>query len=189
MRWTRVPLLLGVVVAAVVLGGIALLTTGTKPAAAATVQSLLTSKGTAPWAQQNLKGNAVLAGQVPLAVVNKQAGFIGRQAPSDVMRLNFALPLRDMSTLNQLIAVEAKTHQTVSRAELYARFSPSQAQIAALEHWLTQNGFTITHVGADRLTVAAEAPTSTVEKALNVRINDYTHQATTFGKIDRKSVV
>ena len=39
-----------------------------------------------------------------------------------------------MATLNQLIALEAKTHQlSVSRAQLYARFSPSLAQVQALE--------------------------------------------------------
>ena len=45
------------------------------------------------------------------------------------------------------------------------------------------NGFTITRTGTDRLIVGAEAKTSTVEKALDVKIDDYTHTATTFGKI------
>ena len=69
-----------------------------------------------------------------------------------------------MSTLNQLIALEAKTHQSVSRAQLYARFSPSLAQVHALQRWLTQNGFTITRTGADRLIVGAEASTATMRK-------------------------
>lgn len=184
MRLTRIPFMLVVVFATAVLGSIAVFTTSaTKPANAATVQALVSSQGTPPWTERGLRGTALLKGQVPLAVVNKTAGYVGQHAANAVIRLNFALPLRDRATLDRLIALEAKTHESVTRAQLYARFAPPKAQVAALEKWLKQNGFTITHVGADRLMVGASAPTATVEKALQVKIADYTRSASTFGKI------
>src|SRR5262249_32772982 len=92
---------------------------------------------------------------------------------------------RDRSTLDQLIALEGKTHASVTRARLYARFAPPQAQVAALQSWLTRNGFTITHTGADHLSVGASAPVRTIERVLQTRINDYTHAPMTAGKIQQ----
>ncbi|HEY2353372.1 MAG TPA: protease pro-enzyme activation domain-containing protein [Gaiellaceae bacterium] len=187
MRWTRIPLVLGVVFATAALGSIVFFTSsGAKSATAATtVRAILHTQGTAPWSQRDLKGTTVLSGQVPLSVTTSAARYLGPTAKTSVLRLNFSLALRDRSTLDQLIALEAKTHQTVSRAALYARFAPPQAQIAALQQWLTRNGFTITHTGGERLSVGASAPVSTIERVLQTRINDYSHAAMTVGKINQ----
>jgi photosystem II stability/assembly factor-like uncharacterized protein len=175
--------MLGVALATAVLGTVVLFTTGTKPATAATVQSLITSRGTPPWAQRGLQGTTVLKGQVPLSVTTSAARYVGPTSSSSVIRLNFTLPLRDRATLDKLIAVEAKTHQTVSRAQLYARFAPPMTQVHALQRWLISNGFTITHTGGEHLSVGAKAPVATVEKALNVTINNYTHSKTTYSTL------
>jgi photosystem II stability/assembly factor-like uncharacterized protein len=177
--------MLGVVFAAAVLGSITFFSTsGTKPATAATtVHALLSSQGTAPWSERDLKGTTVLTGQVPLTISTSAARYLGSHAANDVLRLNFSLALRDRSTLDQLIALEGKTHESVTRAKLYARFAPPQAQVAALQHWLMRNGFTITHTGADRLSVGASARVGTIERVLRTKINDYTHAPMTVGKI------
>jgi photosystem II stability/assembly factor-like uncharacterized protein len=176
--------MLGVVFAAALLGSIVFFSTSsTKPATAATVRSLISSQGTAPWSQRDLRGTTVLMGQVPATISTSAARYVGPHAANDVLRLNFALQLRDRSTLDQLVALEGKTHQSVTRAKLYARFAPPQAQINALQHWLTRNGFTITHTGADHLSVGAAATAATIERVLQTKINDYTHAPMTAGKI------
>jgi photosystem II stability/assembly factor-like uncharacterized protein len=186
MRWTRIPVMLGVVFATAALGSMFFFTTsGTTPATAATVHGLLSSQGTAPWAERNLTGSTQLAGQVPLSVTTSAARFVGPHSQGSVLRLNFSLALRDRATLDKLIALKAKTHETVTRAQLYARFTPPQAQVRALQHWLIAHGFTITHTGADRLSVGASAPVSTIERALNIKIADFTHAPLTVGKIQQ----
>jgi photosystem II stability/assembly factor-like uncharacterized protein len=110
---------------------------------------------------------------VPLVVSSHAATRLQHHPASSSIELSFALPLRDKAGLDALIARQAKTHTTTSRAELYARFSPSRAQYAALRHWLVSSGFKVTHVGADRLAISASASTATVEQALHVKINDY----------------
>jgi photosystem II stability/assembly factor-like uncharacterized protein len=125
------------------------------------------------WAEQSLTGTHVFTGQVPLAVAGRKAGYLRPHAPGSELRLNFGLPLRNKAALDRLIAREAKTHRYVSRARLYARFSPPQAQLNALGSWLTAHGFRITHVGRDRLSIAAAASTATVQKTLRVQIKDF----------------
>ena len=89
------------------------------------------------------------------------------------LSLSFNLPLRDRAGLDRLIAQESRTHRYVSRQQIYDRFVPPRAQYDALRNWLQGQGFTVTHVGADRLALSASAPTSVVERALHVTINDY----------------
>jgi photosystem II stability/assembly factor-like uncharacterized protein len=153
--------------------------TRTQAAAAATV-----------WPTKNLAGDVELTGQVPLAVhpvpgaaAQPKATLVRRHAPSAEIGLNFAFPLRDKAGLDRLIAQQAKTHQFLTREELRARFAPPAAQVNALRRWLTGHGFRITHVGADRMSVTAYAPTAVVEKTLHVTINDYRHAATSIGKL------
>jgi len=156
------------------------------------------------WAQQRLHGNVQLTGQVPL-VVRHARPAPARHTPSTPLPassvphpgatylhphpktadigLNFAFPLRNRAALDQLIAQEAKTHRYLTRAQLYARFSPPPAQFDALQAWLARNGFRITHLSPDRLAITVHAPTAVVERALHVRINDYLRSGFTFRNI------
>src|SRR4051794_34339585 len=90
-----VPFVCAVAVLAVVGSMLFLTTSSTARASVATVQSLISSQGTAPWSERNLTGSTVLAGQVPLAVTTSAARYVGPHAKDDVLRLNFSLPLRD----------------------------------------------------------------------------------------------
>jgi photosystem II stability/assembly factor-like uncharacterized protein len=144
-----------------------------------------------PWPTRDLPGSVTLTGQVPLAIksipgaaaAQRPATKLGHHASSAQIGLSFGFPMRDKAGIEALIAQEARTHRYLTRAQLYARFSPPQAQVDALTSWLTSHGFRITHVGADRLAVTAYAPTALVEKTLHVRIDDFTHAASTFGKL------
>ncbi len=103
------------------------------------------------WAQDGATGNVKLTGQVPLAVAHGTAGYVRPHPPAAELKVNFGLPIRDRSSLDALIAQEARTHRYLTRGQLYARFSPPPAQVDALSQWLRTHGFRITHVGLDRL--------------------------------------
>ena len=132
------------------------------------------------WAQDGATGNVKLTGQVPLAVAHGTAGYVRPHPPAAELKVNFGLPIRDRSSLDTLIAQEARTHRYLTRGQLYARFSPPPAQVDALSHWLRTHGFRITHVGLDHLAVTAVATTAVVQKTLRVQINDYIRPASTF---------
>ena len=134
----------------------------------------------AGWKTQHLAGKRQLKGEVPLPVSQKVAAYVRPHAQKAVINLNFGFPLRDRAALDKLIAQQAKTHSYLSRDELYTRFSPPNGQIDALRTWLQTNGFTVTHVGLDRMAVTASATTATVQKALHVKINDYIRPAFQF---------
>ena len=134
------------------------------------------------WSTQFDVGNVTLKGQVPLAVAQgnlhlaQGVKFIGTASRSGSVELNFGLPLHNMTALNALIVAEAKTHREATRAQIYSMFAPPKAQYSALRQWLVSKGFTITHVGADRLEMTAKAPVAAIDKALDVRLGVY-HEA------------
>ncbi len=129
---------------------------------------------------RNGPGTVRLEGEVPTTVATGTATLLGHHPADATLKLNFGYPVKDMNGLDALIAQEAKTHRYLTRAQLYDRFSPKQSQVDQLRGWLTANGFTITHAGADRLALTASATTATVERALHVRINDYLRPGSTF---------
>jgi photosystem II stability/assembly factor-like uncharacterized protein len=138
----------------------------------------------ASWAKtRDLKGSVRLAGAIPRAAATHETHAVARHSRKGKLTLGFAFPLHNRAGLNALIAREAKTHRYLTRAQIYARYAPPKGQVRALRHWLVGHGFTITHVGADRLMIVAKASTSTVEKALHVRIDDYVQSALSYDKV------
>ena len=130
-----------------------------------------------------------LKGQVPLQVQHHNASFLRPHPANARLSVSFGLPLRSRAGINSLIAQEARTHQYLSRAQLYARFSPPKAQYNALGRWLESKGLRITHLGADRLMVTVSGTTARVERALDVKINDYVSRAYTYHAIKVKPYV
>ena len=141
------------------------------------------------WAAQARQGSVKLKGQVPLQVQHHNASFLRPHPANARLSVSFGLPLRSRAGINSLIAQEARTHQYLSRAQLYARFSPPKAQYNALGRWLESKGLRITHLGADRLMVTVSGTTARVERALDVKINDYVSRAYTYHAIKVKPYV
>src|SRR5215475_9214715 len=140
-----------------------LLIVGTSISAAA----VRPARRTAPrWPQERLAGATVLKGQVPLVVRRGALRPTRPHARNARLSINFGLPLRNKAGLDRVIQQQALTHRYLSRKELYREFSPPQAQFNALRKWLVRNGFTIRHLGRDRLSIGASATTATVERAL-----------------------
>ena len=167
----------------------ALVAAGTAAAVVGSVQGQASnaSAATRAWATRDLTGNVRLAGQVPLAVAkipgaaaSQRAGYVRHHSPTADLGLNFAFPLRDKAGLDRLIAQEAKTHQYLTRAQIYARFAPPAAQVNALAQ-LARRARLPRHPHRRRPDgVTAYAPTAVVEKTLHVKINDYLKPAFTF---------
>ena len=172
----------------------------------ATLGSSTTVKSAAPkaWTQRDFTGSVRLTGQVPLVVrhahrapavrtsklrtstvAHPQVGatYLHPHPAKADIGLNFSFPLRDQAGLDRLILQEARMHRYLTRTQIYARFAPPQVQYDALRTWLLANGFRVTHVAADRMSITAHAPTATVEKTLHVEINDYLRRGFNFGKV------
>src|SRR5438105_12829094 len=107
------------------------------------------------WPERGLSGATQIHGEVPLPVERGIATYVRRHSPGAVIRLNFGFPLRDRAALDRLIEQQAKTHTSLSRSELYDRFTPPVDQVDALRQWLAGAGFQVTHVGLDRMAVTA----------------------------------
>ena len=127
-----------------------------------------------------------LTGQVPVTVASGAASLLHAHDTGSRISLTFGFPIRDKAALEQLVAQQAKTHQHLTRAQLYARFSPLQSQVDGLRTWLVGQGFQVTHIGADRLNVSATATTAQVQRALHVTINDYQRPGFDFRGVDVK---
>ena len=125
------------------------------------------------WAAKTRKGTVRLEGQVPRDVAQLTTPAIRHHARGAELKLSFAFPLRDKAGLDRLIAQQAKTHQLPQPSRDLRELLTSAVAGDALRNWLVAKGFTVTHVGADRLALTAIAPTTTVEKVLHTRIDDF----------------
>jgi photosystem II stability/assembly factor-like uncharacterized protein len=132
------------------------------------------------WTQQHLTGSVSLNGEVPLAVAQSKVALVAPHPANAKISLNFGFPIANAAGLNALIAQESRSHQYLSRADLYNRFSPPTEQLGALQGWLQANGFTVTHSGLDRMALTATATTAQIERALHIQINDYVHPGYSF---------
>lgn len=141
------------------------------------------------WAAQARKGSVKLKGEVPLQVQHRNASFLRPHPANARLSVSFGLPLRSKAGINSLIAQEARTHHYLTRAQLYAQFSPPKAQYHALGRWLESKGLTITHIGADRLILSVSGTTAQVERALHVQINDYVSKPYSYRAIKVKPYV
>ncbi len=90
---------------------------------------------------------------------------IGLQHPNIAEERQF---LQDLQTVGK-----KQYHQFLSAEEWNQRFAPSVADEQAVVDWATAQGFTVTQRFANRLLVDVEAPSGTIEKALNVTMNRY----------------
>jgi YVTN family beta-propeller protein len=129
-------------------------------------------------------------GQPASVVLSGTAKLVSHSDPSQMMRLVFALQPPHMAEEKQFIAdVQTKGnplfHRFLTQAQWIERFAPAVENEQALVNWAASQGFTIASRYPNRMIVNVEAPVSTIEKALEVQINNYSTGQETFYSNDR----
>ena len=135
------------------------------------------------------------AGEPPRELRNGRARMIGHfNIPTQMRRLAFALatphPAEEEQFLQDLMTPGSpQFHKFLTADQWIARFAPTVEDEQSVVDWATNQGMTITHRFPNRLIVDAEAPMATIEKALQVRINNYQLDGYTYFANDREPVL
>jgi len=78
----------------------------------------------------------------------------------------------------------------LTAAQYKARFAPTDQETQAVRDWATSAGLAVTNVSPDNLLVTVQGPTTRVEQALKVTINDYQRDdGSVFRSNDRDATV
>jgi hypothetical protein len=128
--------------------------------------------------------------QVPLAVQNGSAHYLGHFDPQQMLRLAITLQPPHMEEEEQFLSelqdpASPLFHKYLSDAEWNQRFAPSAQDEQAVAAWAQAQGLTITQRFPNRLVVDVEAPVAVIEKALAVSINSYQIGEPTYFSNDR----
>ena len=116
--------------------------------------------------------------QVPLAVQDGSAHYLGPYDPQQMLRLDIILKPPHMEEETEFLRElqdpqSPEFRQFLSASEWNARFAPSAGNEQAVVTWAQTQGLTITRRYPNRLVVALEAPVATIQKAFDVAINSY----------------
>lgn len=65
-------------------------------------------------------------------------------------------------------------HQYLTPDQIVQRYALSDAQLRAVQDWLTQHGFTIVATDSLRMGIKVQASVGTIERALNVQLQQFT---------------
>ena len=116
--------------------------------------------------------------QTPLEVLHGAATFTNHYDPEKMLRLAVVLAVPHPGEEKQFLEdVQDKQsprfHQFLSSEEWTARFGPSVENEQAVVDWARNQDLTVTHRYGSRLVVDLEGKAGTIEKALNLTINNY----------------
>ncbi|MGB7987364.1 MAG: protease pro-enzyme activation domain-containing protein [Terracidiphilus sp.] len=105
---------------------------------------------------------------------------LSRLNPSTPMQLSIVLPLRNQSGLESLLSrlydpSNPDFHRFLSVEQFTDQFSPTVEDYQTVIEFARANGFTVTESPANRMVVSIRGSASQVEKAFNVRMNNYQH--------------
>jgi hypothetical protein len=128
--------------------------------------------------------------QVPLAVQDGSAHYLGHFNPQQMLRLAVALKPPHVDEEEQFLRelqdpASPQFHKYLSSAEWNQRFAPSPQDEQAVAAWAQAQGLTITQRFPNRLVIDLEAPVAVIEKALAVNINSYQIGESTYFANDR----
>ena len=139
------------------------------------------------------QGGVVLTRHTRDAIESGQAPLVGRPEASQILPLNLALPLRDQSGLESLLAAiydpsSLSYHHFLSVEEFTQRFGPSQQDYDAVVGFARAHGLTITSTSPNRMLVNISGAVADVERAFHVTMGLYQHptEARTFYAPDRE---
>jgi subtilase family serine protease len=141
-------------------------------------------------AQQSLQ---VLHHHVRRAVSSGQAALAGSLPLTQRLNLAIVLPLRNQSELTSLLSRLYDPscpdyRHFLSVDQFTQQFSPAAEDYQAVVDFARANGFTVTGTPANRMIVPISGSVAQVEKAFNVRMNNYQHptEKRTFYSPDRE---
>ncbi len=128
----------------------------------------------APAAANAASGIAV-QGASPIATPANEAGGL----PSgESIEFDVGLQLRDRAgavALENAVSSpsSASYRHFLTSAQWVARFSPTQAAVVAVSAWLRSQGVSVDRITPDRMTIAAHASRSTIERAFQTSLGEY----------------
>ncbi len=139
---------------------------------------------------------SLLTRHVREAVVSGRARFLHWMSPTETLRINLVLPLRDPAGLEQFLRdvydpSSPSYRRFLTVPEFTARFGPTQEDYDAVIDYVTSRGLTITGGSRDAMDVQAEGTVASVESAFDVFMGVYQHpeEDRTFYAPDREPTV
>lgn len=121
---------------------------------------------------------AQTAAQIPPQIVDGTAKLVQPASPTQMLRVVLGIERPHAAAEEQFLA-DLHTKGTkdyrhfLKPEEWNARFGPSKADEQAVVDWAKSQGLTVTARFPHRLIVDLEGPVSVIEKAFNVKINNY----------------
>jgi subtilase family serine protease len=135
----------------------------------------------------------VLHNHVRSAVSRGQAALVGRVLATQKMQVSIVLPLRNQTALTGLLGQlydpsSQNYRHFLSVDQFTEQFSPTAEDYQAVVDFAKANGLTVSSIPANRLVVPVNGTVAQVEKAFNVRMNNYQHptEKRTFFSPDRE---
>lgn len=100
------------------------------------------------------------------------------------LHLSIGLNLRNTGALEQLLAAQSDPHSSLyhnylKRGDYLKYFSPTQADVDTVTSFLRSQGLVVDSVSSDRLLISASGSTSSIERAFNIQVADYSFQGRT----------
>jgi len=140
-------------------------------------------------------GYGTLASCLPEAVVDRKAAVMGPVGSQQRLKLAIQLPLRNQAELTQLLRdlydpASANFHKYVSVSAFTERFGATAADYNKVVAWAKAKGFTVIATTPNRRLVAVEGSVDTVNRAFQVKVNNYRHptEGRAFYSPDREPV-
>ena len=126
------------------------------------------------------RAQSLLTRHVRPTVKSGEAWFLDRMPPAQRLRLDFVLPLRDQSGLEEFLRAvydpaSPSYRHFLTVPEFTARFGPSQEDYDAAIRFAQTNGFTVVGGSRDAMDVQMEGSVSSIETAFHVTMGVYQH--------------
>jgi subtilase family serine protease len=142
------------------------------------------------------QAQSVLTRHVREAVASGQAKLVGQLPPTNTLRFDIVLPLRDRTGLQTFLQQQydpasAFYHQFLTPREFTARFGPSQEDWNALVAFAKASGFEIISGTRDARDLRLSGTVANIEKAFHVNLGVYKdpNEDRTFFAVDREPTV
>jgi subtilase family serine protease len=121
-----------------------------------------------------------LLGSVPAQVTQKALTYVAAPAPGRHLKLAIAMPIRDASGLDTLLAriydpAGPDFRRYISVAAFAKRFAPSEADYQTAVSFFRSNGMTVQRVSANRLMIDVDTSVADAERVFHVKMGLYQH--------------